>query len=57
MEKLMEKHVCNLCGYVYDPVQGDPGGGVKPGTAFKDIPDTWVCPFCGAPKKDFSPAG
>ncbi|MDR0599615.1 MAG: rubredoxin [Treponema sp.] len=53
----MEKHVCNLCGYVYDPVQGDPGGGVKPGTAFKDIPDTWVCPFCGAPKKDFSPAG
>ncbi|MDR1390167.1 MAG: rubredoxin [Treponema sp.] len=52
----MEKYVCNLCGYVYDPQTGDPDGGVKPGTAFKDIPDTWVCPLCGASKADFSPA-
>jgi rubredoxin len=51
----MEKYVCNLCGYVYDPAVGDPDGGIKPGTAFKDIPDSWVCPMCGASKAEFSP--
>ncbi|MCL1929334.1 MAG: rubredoxin [Treponema sp.] len=50
----MEKYVCNLCGYVYDPEIGDPDGGIKPGTAFSDIPDNWVCPLCGASKADFS---
>ena len=52
----MEKYVCNLCGYIYDPEAGDPDGGIKPGTAFSDIPDDWVCPTCGAGKADFSPA-
>lgn len=49
----MQKYVCKVCGYVYDPVVGDPDGGVKPGTAFADIPDTWVCPVCGADKSQF----
>ncbi|MDR1306963.1 MAG: rubredoxin [Treponema sp.] len=52
----MEKYVCDLCGYVYDPAAGDPGGGIKPGTPFKDILDSWVCPLCGAAKSAFSPA-
>jgi rubredoxin len=51
----MQKYVCVLCGYIYDPDLGDPDGGVKPGTAFEDIPDTWVCPLCGASKADFEP--
>ena len=51
----MEKYVCDTCGYVYDPAAGDPAGGVKPGTAFKDIPDDWVCPVCGVGKESFSP--
>lgn len=51
----MEKYVCRVCGYVYDPEDGDPDNGVKPGTSFKDVPDLWVCPVCGAPKKDFEP--
>jgi rubredoxin len=55
-ESDMEKYVCNLCGYVYDPAVGDPDGGIKPGTPFKDIPDDWVCPLCGAGKADFSPS-
>jgi rubredoxin len=50
----MDKYVCNVCGYVYDPEEGDPENGVDPGTAFKDIPDDWVCPICGAPKDEFS---
>lgn len=50
----MDKYVCNICGYVYDPEAGDPDNGVNPGTAFEDLPDDWVCPVCGAEKGDFS---
>ena len=49
----MKKHVCDLCGYVYDPSQGDSAGGVKAGTAFEDLPADWVCPLCGAAKDVF----
>ncbi|MDR2075468.1 MAG: rubredoxin [Desulfovibrio sp.] len=52
----MKKHVCSLCGYVYDPAQGDPDGGIAPGTAFNSLPGSWVCPVCGASKADFKPA-
>jgi rubredoxin len=51
----MEKYVCNICNWVYDPEVGDPENGVEPGTAFDDIPDDWVCPECGATKDLFSP--
>ena len=50
----MKKYVCDLCGYVYDPAQGDPDNGIKPGTAFESLPDDWVCPDCGAGKDQFS---
>lgn len=46
---------CTLCGYVYDPEQGDPLGGVEPGTAFENISNNWVCPICGASKSEFEP--
>ena len=42
-----------VCGWVYDPAEGDPEGGIAPGTAFEDIPDDWVCPLCGVGKDDF----
>jgi len=51
----VKKYVCNASGYVYDPAIGDPDGGVAPGTAFEDIPDSWVCPECGVSKDEFSP--
>ena len=41
----MQKYVCDLCGYVYDPMIGDPDSGIAPGTAFEDIPDDWVVRF------------
>ena len=44
-----------VCDYIYDPVEGDPDGGIDPGTAFEDIPDDWVCPLCGVGKDDFEP--
>ncbi len=49
----MQKYVCTICGYVHDPEVGDPDNGVEPGTAFDAIPDTWVCPECGASKDLF----
>ena len=49
----MDRYVCTVCGYVYDPGQGDPDNNVEPGTSFADLPDDWVCPVCGAPKSDF----
>ena len=52
---IMQKYVCDVCGYIYDPEQGDPAGGIQPGTAFEDIPDDWVCPDCGVTKENFSP--
>lgn len=52
-EKNMEKYVCTVCGYVYDPVKGDPDDGIAPGTPFNEIPDDWVCPVCGAGKEAF----
>jgi len=52
----MQKYVCNLCGYIYDPAIGDPDNGVSAGTAFADLPDDWVCPDCGAGLEDFEPA-
>lgn len=52
----MKKYVCVICGWVYDPEEGDPANGVEPGTAFEDIPDEWVCPVCGAGKDDFEEA-
>ncbi|MEW6528181.1 MAG: rubredoxin [Spirochaetota bacterium] len=50
-----KKYECTVCGYIYDPKEGDPDNGIKPGTAFKDIPDDWVCPVCGAGKDQFEP--
>ena len=47
------RYVCSVCGYVYDPVKGDPDNNVAPGTRFEDIPDSWVCPVCGASKAQF----
>ena len=49
----MDKYVCTICGYEYDPAKGDPDNGVAPETAFEALPDGWVCPLCGAGKGDF----
>jgi len=53
MAKDMRSYVCTVCGYVYDPKEGDPENGIVAGTSFEDLPDSWVCPLCGVPKSDF----
>jgi rubredoxin len=49
----MDKYRCTVCGYIYDPAAGDPDSDIEPGTPFKSLPDSWVCPVCGAPKEAF----
>jgi len=49
----MSKYKCTVCGYIYDPAAGDSTQGIKPGTSFESLPDSWVCPECGVGKDMF----
>ena len=49
----MDKYECMLCGYVYNPKEGDPDNGVPAGTPFEKLPEDWTCPVCGADQDDF----
>lgn len=49
----MDKYVCSVCDYVYDPEAGDPDNDVSPGTSFEALPDDWTCPDCGVGKEEF----
>lgn len=50
----MARYECSVCGYIYDPAEGDPENNVPPGTSFEKLPDDWVCPVCGASKDQFN---
>jgi len=54
-EKESDKTVysCSICGFQYDPEEGDPSLGIPPGTSFEDLPDDWKCPICNAGKEYF----
>jgi len=54
-ERPWRQFICRACGYVYDEKEGDPDGGLAPGTRYEDIPDDWACPLCGVSKQDFDP--
>lgn len=42
----MARYICSVCGYVYDEE--------KEGRRWNELPETWVCPWCGAPKSAFN---
>jgi rubredoxin len=52
--KIMQKYVCSVCGYVYDPEVGDPDNGIAAGTKFEDLPEDWTCPLCSVGKDMFN---
>ncbi|PIE58254.1 MAG: rubredoxin [Desulfobulbus propionicus] len=52
----MKKYVCLVCGYEYDPEEGDPDNGVAAGTPWEDVPEDWTCPICDAGKDEFEEA-
>lgn len=47
----MQKMKCQICGHVYDPSKKRTD--VELGIEFRDLPDSWRCPVCGAEKKNF----
>lgn len=49
----MAKYRCTVCGYIYDPQVGDSTQSINAGTAFEDLPESWVCPECGVGKDMF----
>ncbi|MGI6442910.1 MAG: rubredoxin [Synergistaceae bacterium] len=49
----MDKYICTVCGYEYDPAVGDADAGIAPGTSFDSLPDDWLCPVCGVGKDMF----
>lgn len=51
----MDKYVCTVCGWIYDPAVGDPENGIAPGKSFADLPEDWLCPECGVGKDMFEP--
>ena len=48
-----QRYECVECKYIYNPKFGNEKAGIKPGTSFEDLPDTWVCPVCGEGKDMF----
>ena len=49
----MKKWQCVVCDFVYDEAIGMPDEGISAGTRWEDVPDSWTCRDCGAPKSDF----
>jgi rubredoxin len=54
---MLTRYICDMCGWIYDPLAGVPTQGILPGTPFEELPDDFVCPDCGATKERFSPQG
>ncbi len=48
-----QRYECIECKYIYNPKYGNEKAGIKPGTAFEELPDDWVCPVCGEGKDMF----
>jgi len=55
-EPELDRYECRACGYTYEPLKGD-GNTVAAGTLFETIEESWRCPVCGAPKRQFSNIG
>ena len=47
----MGKYVCSVCSYIYDEAKAYRKNAL-PGTKWEELPDDWVCPLCGASKKN-----
>jgi len=45
----MQKYVCVVCGYVYDPAENE-------NVEFSALPADYVCPVCGVGKDQFEEA-
>lgn len=51
---MMDYYKCEICGYIYNPEDGDLSNNIQPGTLFEELPDNWLCPLCEAEKSLFN---
>lgn len=51
----VQKYICRVCGYIYDPTIGDLEHGQPAGTEFSNLPEDWRCPICDVGKDEFDP--
>lgn len=52
-KNIYNSYKCAICGFTYNEATGLPEEDIPPGTSWKDIPNTWVCPDCGVSKSEF----
>jgi rubredoxin len=50
---MTQMYRCGNCGYLYNPDRGDSSQSIAPDTPFQNLPKSWKCPRCGAPKEKF----
>ncbi|MBD2021448.1 rubredoxin [Leptolyngbya sp. FACHB-36] len=55
--RTLDRHECQVCGYVYEPVKGDDRSQIEAGTPFEALPTEWRCPVCGAAPSRFQNIG
>ena len=53
MQRDMRRYSCSVCGYVYDPVHGEPKEEVGAGVPWSYVDDGFHCPVCGQGKAAF----
>ncbi len=57
VDPTLDRHECQACGYVYDPIKGDDTRDIPPGVPFESLNENWRCPVCGARSSRFSNLG
>ena len=51
---MSKKYMCEICGYEYDPAEGEAEMYADPGTPFEEIDELdCLCPVCSADKHMF----
>jgi flavin reductase (DIM6/NTAB) family NADH-FMN oxidoreductase RutF/rubredoxin len=53
VKAVAREYICVICGFTYDPAEGDPSVGIPPGTPFDELPEDYRCPVCNATKEYF----
>jgi len=49
----MQAWMCEECGYIYDPAEGDLETNIPPGVCFDKLPGDWCCPVCNGAMSQF----
>jgi len=52
-EKTVDLYQCQSCLTIYNAAYGDRLQGIEKDTSFEQLPETYCCSLCEAPKKDF----